>query len=178
MGKYGIFAAVSDQGTNKISVAGWIFYIRLTAYVCKDIRLLKSYVRYPHLMCLVPWSEIGRRAAFPLLNALIFQVQMTREMKNYGGAKNSNAIVTPDCESVDRSVEGLDFSGFSDYLNRVIEPRDLAKYLREIREYYLEMALYVLLDYVGMDTGGGLPHEGIQDHVFHLSKLIDLFESL
>ena len=68
----------------------------LCLFVCYCLQRYKA-VQIPCSCCtcvMVPWSEIGRRTAFSILNTLIFHEQMTKEMKNYSSTNNSNANVT------------------------------------------------------------------------------------
>ena len=66
-------------------------------------------------------------------------------MKDYSGAKHSNAHVTPDCESVNPKEKQFDFSAFNNYLTDVIHPEKLASGLEEFYQDYLTMALVIAM---------------------------------
>ena len=103
---------------------------------------------------------------------------MPKTMKDYSGAKHSNAPVTPDCESVNAGGKSFDFSAFNKYLTKDVYPDELIEYLEDIRTSYLELSLHVLLEMEGMNPGRMLPHEDVQTHIYYLSSLINLIKTL
>jgi hypothetical protein len=103
---------------------------------------------------------------------------MTKRNEDYSTANNSNRNVTPDCESVNPCEKQYDFSKFNEYFTDVVHPCEFIEELQEIRKSYLEMSLYVLMDFDGMKPPKILPHEDAQNHVFYLSELINLAKTL
>jgi hypothetical protein len=93
-------------------------------------------------------------------------------------ANNGTRTVTPDCESVNPREKQYDFSEFNEYLTDVIYPDELVDDLQEIRNSYTELSLYALMECEGMNPGSYLPHEDIQNHIYHLSRLIELIKNL
>jgi hypothetical protein len=76
---------------------GSYFYGYTDAALSKDIRL-SIHNGLLRSRCNFSWSRCGA-IAFLICITLIFH-HMTKRMKDYSGAKHSNALVTPDCESV------------------------------------------------------------------------------
>jgi hypothetical protein len=94
MKSFSIFAAVSDQGTFYNKLVKGIFYVLLVSAIYKD-------TGYSNPVCLLRCNSslVGNREVNSLFH-FNFSCTMTKEMKDYRAANNSNCHVTPDCESV------------------------------------------------------------------------------
>jgi hypothetical protein len=123
-------------------------------------------------------AKLGGETAFLILFTLIFHSTMPTKMKDYSGAKQSNAAVTPDCESVNPSEKQFDFSKLNEFFSDVMCPESCAKLLREIHSYYIESSIYALMDYAGMKPLSIAPPEDLQDQIYLLKQLIDLIKSV
>jgi hypothetical protein len=163
------FAAFSDRNIFIRSISDSYFYGYLDAVYLKDTRLsihgglsLSS----DNLFL----SERGK-IAFPLLNTLIFH-SMTGTMNNYSSTNNSNANVTPDCESVNLFDEKqYDFSKFNEFFTEITCPDELIPYLEEILIEYFDGVIYSV-------ERNGFVHKDVHSHIFYLRVLIDLVKSL
>jgi hypothetical protein len=91
--KSSMFAASSPETNLYGTVCGSYFYSCTDAALSKDIRL-SIHNGLPHSCCNLSLARCGE-IAFPLLNTLVFHY-MPKTMKDYKGAKHSNAHVTPD----------------------------------------------------------------------------------
>jgi hypothetical protein len=113
------------------------------------------------------------------LYTLIFHAQMPTKMKDYSGAKHSNATVTPDRESVKSSEKQYDFSELNDYFTTVTTPDELVSDLEALYTDYPKMALYIAIQENCPD--GYLMTRSAADrltYLYNLELLTDLLKQM
>jgi hypothetical protein len=104
-------------------------------------------------------------------------IAMKELYKDASKVKYSSLVSAPDCESVNGNRKQFDFSKFNEFFNGEVYPGDLVEYLHEMRAAYLELYICVYKEYVQGNSDMSLP-DNIHDHVFYLSKLIELIKEL
>jgi hypothetical protein len=120
---------------------------------------------------------MGEGSLSPFIH-FYFSPRMPKNEKDYSPANNSSRTVTPDCESVTRQEKQYDFSEFNNFFIDVIRPCMFAEWVEEIQKTYLNLSLYLLMDYAGMEQQKPFPHADIQNHIWCLSELINLIKKL
>ena len=85
-----IFVAVSKPTKLDNIVNGWIFYVHLITYICKDTRLFKSHVGYPCNMNSFVGARNWEENGLSYFLIYKFHSTMPTKMKSASGKKHSN----------------------------------------------------------------------------------------